>query len=509
MIDFSHAGYGGGGVAPPDVPARDRGRPWRRPDGQRIQAAIDAVSALPPDATGFRGAVELERGTYTIDGGLVIRAGGVVLRGAGAGEDGTVIVAAGTSRKALLTLAGVGTYEEEAGSRRAVADAYVPVGAASFTVEGALTFAVGDRVVVRRPSKATWIAQIGMNLFQGWRPENRLHWQPGSRDISWDRTVTAVDANRITVDAPITTALDRQFGGGYIFRYAFPGRISRAGIERLRLVSNYDERRPLDEDHAWVAVTIDKAEHAWLRDITALHFAGSVVNVLDDARAVTVEDVDAREPVSEPGGYRRRVFYTSGQQTLFRRCRSERGLHDFVAGHAAAGPNVFLESSSRDALDDSGPLESWASGVLYDNVIIRGNAIRLTNRGIAGQGAGWTAANSVLWNSEATDIEVQSPPGATNQAYGCKGLVTGDGVVWDPRTMPYRDFYRGMPVQPRSLYLAQLTERLGPAAVEAIAPRPGLVRHVGRPAAVGGGDRGRLGAETPGRGRARLTGRSA
>ena len=186
---------------------------------------------------------------------------------------------------------------------------------------------------------------------------------------------------------------------------------------------------------------------------------------------MTVEDVDAIEPISEPGGFRRRVFYTAGQQTLFRRCRSERGLHDFVAGFAAAGPNVFLECSARDALDDSGPLESWASGVLYDNVIIRGNAIRLTNRGIADQGAGWAAANSVLWNSEATDIEVQSPPGAVNQAYGCKGLVTGDGVVWDPRTMPYRDFYRGMPVGPRSLYLAQLAERLGDAAVDAIRAR--------------------------------------
>ena len=60
------------------------------------------------------------------------------------------------------------------------------------------------------------------------------------------------------------------------------------------------------------------------------------------------------------------------------------------------------------------------------------------------RGVGWAAANSVLWNSEATDVEVQSPPGAVNQAYGCKGLVAGDGVVWDPRTMPYRDFYRGV-----------------------------------------------------------------
>ena len=472
VIDFSHAGYGGGGVALPDVPVRIIVGPGGGRDRQHIQAAVDIVSAMPLDGNGFRGTVLLERGTYTIDTDLQIRASGVVLRGSGTGEDGTVLMAAGTSRRSLVTMAGRGDRQEETGSRRAVADAYVPAGATSFMVGEASILTVGDRIVVRRPSTAEWIAAVGMNLFQGWRPENRLHWQSGSRDIDSDRVVTAVQGNHITVDAPLTTALDWQFGGGLVFRYAFPGRISRVGIEHLRLVSEYDERRPLDEDHAWVAVTVDKAEHAWVRDITALHFAGSVVNILDDARAVTVEDVDAREPVSEPGGYRRRVFYTSGQQTLFRRCRSERGLHDFVAGFAAAGPNVFLESTARDALDYSGPLESWASGVLYDNVIVRGNAIRLTNRGIADQGAGWAAANSVLWNSEATDIEVQSPPGATNQAYGCKGLVTGDGTVWDPRSMPYRDFYRGMPVEPRSLYLAQLAERLGQAAVEAVAPRP-------------------------------------
>ena len=241
----------------------------------------------------------------------------------------------------------------------------------------------------------------------------------------------------------------------------------------------------MDEDHAWFAITLDKLENAWVRRVTARHFASYVINARADTKWVTIEDVEAQAPVSEIGGYRRRVFYTAGQLTLFHRCRSEQGRRDFVVGFAAAGPNVFLDSSSTGSLDYSGPIESWASGVLYDNVRIRGNALRLVNRGTAGQGQGWAAANSVLWNSEATDIEVQSPPGATNQAYGCKGVVTGDGIVYDPRVMPYRDFYRGGAVQPRSLYLAQLAERLGPAALTAIEPRPIPVSADGaRPLAV-------------------------
>src|SRR5579863_10277995 len=117
----------------------------------------------------------------------------------------------------------------------------------------------------------------------------------------------------------------------------------------------------------------------------------------------------------------------------------------------------------------SGTLESWSSGVLFDNVIIRGNALRFLDRGAEDQGAGWTTANSILWNCESTELQVQSPPGALNQEFGCKGLVVEDSLAYDPRrmpytdarTMPYRDFFRRYATAPRSLFAAQLTERKG------------------------------------------------
>ena len=124
----------------------------------------------------------------------------------------------------------------------------------------------------------------------------------------------------------------------------------------------------MDEDHSWYAISLDSVENAWVRRVAALHFVGSAINAGSRTKWLTVEDVDALAPVSEPGGFRRRAFYTAGQQTLFRRCRSERGLHDFVVGFAAAGPNVFLESSARDALDfiqttaNSLPRARWRGG---------------------------------------------------------------------------------------------------------------------------------------------------
>ena len=56
MIDFSHAGYMGGGVALPFVPAKLTVHPLAEGEdcSEFIQQAIDRVSALPKDADGFR-----------------------------------------------------------------------------------------------------------------------------------------------------------------------------------------------------------------------------------------------------------------------------------------------------------------------------------------------------------------------------------------------------------------------------------------------------------------------
>ncbi|HEX2852728.1 MAG TPA: DUF6298 domain-containing protein [Opitutaceae bacterium] len=472
VIDFSAAGYAGGGEAIPLVPAKITVAPTGRRDRERIQAALDLVAALPAGADGFRGAVLLAPGRFTIEGTLRLNASGVVLRGSGQDETGTVLVAAGNSRRTLIEIGGGGERVEVADTRTPIADAFVPVGARKISIDDAAGFPVGSRVVIRRPSTAAWIVQIGMNAFSGWRPENRITWTPGSRDIAWERTVTATDGHTLTLDAPLTTAIDRQLGDGTIARCEFPGRIDHVGLENLRCVSEFDRAFPQDEEHAWVCVALDKVENAWVRQLTAQHFVSYVVNAQADSKSLTIEDCVALDPVSEIAAYRRRVFSIAGQLTLVQRCRSEHGLRDFTTGFAAAGPNVFLQCRATGALDASGPVESWASGVLYDNVVIRGNALRFVNRGANGQGAGWTAANSILWNCESTELQVQSPPGAANQAYGCKGLIVDDSLVYDSRLMPFREFVGGGATLPASLYLAQLAERKGAESVTRLARVP-------------------------------------
>src|SRR3954466_12707869 len=53
--DFSNAGFRGGGVAIPYIPVKATVWPKVGDNSANIQAAIDKVSAMPLDASGFRG----------------------------------------------------------------------------------------------------------------------------------------------------------------------------------------------------------------------------------------------------------------------------------------------------------------------------------------------------------------------------------------------------------------------------------------------------------------------
>jgi hypothetical protein len=410
-IDFSYAGYAGGGIAAPHAAAAISVRPGGGDDTGLLQGALDHVSALPLRADGLRGAVLLGDGSYRVAGRLVIRASGVVLRGSGK----ATLVAMGKGRRTLIEVGG--TLDPVTAPPVQIADEMVPAGARAFTLESATGIKPGDRIVITRPSTAEWIAAIQMRGFPGNYANQRLDWAPGSRNLVWDRTVTEVDAasKRVTVDAPITTALERRYGRGSIARVTAGVPAARIGIENLVLESEFDAANPRDEEHSWIAIALDRVEDAWVRGVTARHFAGSAVRVGPRARRVTVEACRAEAPASEPGGYRRQNFLVEGQQVLVRQCWSEHGMNDFAIGLLAAGPNVFLDATASGALGASGSFESWASGVLYERVHIDGAGLRLTNDGLRAQGAGWTAANSTLWNCEAKPIEVRSPPGAENR----------------------------------------------------------------------------------------------
>jgi hypothetical protein len=445
--DFSYCGYMAAEKPIPNAPISIVVPVSAGDATQRIQSAINYIASLPADANGIRGAVLLEKGTYPLSGSLEITAGGVILRGSGMDEKGTILLATGLQRDTLVTIKG--KNDRTTGPSVAIADPYVPVNANEFRVAAPHSFHSGDQVLVHRPSTKEWIQALGTDQFGG--GSTYLGWKAGSRDLFWDRTITSVKGDRITLDAPLTTALDETYGGGSVSTYQWPGRIAQVGIENLRCRSTYYKRNPKDEAHRWMAVTLENVADAWVRQVVFEHFAGSAVAVWETAKRVTVEDCKSLNPVSEIGGQRRNTFWTTGQQTLFQRLYAEGGYHDFAVGFCAAGPNAFVQCESSRPFSFSGGIDSWASGVLFDIVNIDGQALSLLNRSLDAQGAGWNAANSVLWQCSASRIDCYAPPTANNWAFGSWAQFAGNGY-WEESDSH---------VKPRSLYYAQLVDRLG------------------------------------------------
>ena len=169
--DFSTCGYAGGDRQIPDAPVRVVIAPKSGDETARIQQALDYVATLPLDANGVRGAVLLLKGRHEILGGLQIKNSGVVLRGAGAGEGGTVLFAAGLDRRTLIRV--VGRKESSVGKTVQITDDYVPVGANSFHVSDASGFTAGSTVRIVRPSTQVWIDSLGANDFRLWRWRSR------------------------------------------------------------------------------------------------------------------------------------------------------------------------------------------------------------------------------------------------------------------------------------------------------------------------------------------------
>lgn len=468
IIDFSHCGFGGGGGVPlPYAFEKVRLQPAESGDDTaRIQAALDEVARLPLGPDGLRGAVLLTRGTYRVAGTLKITASGVVLRGEGQSEKDTVLIATGKAKRVLIEIAGAAAPTRDSKRSVEVADAYVPVGARSFTVTDASRLRVGETVFVDRIGNAAWLTELGMDRIPPDRDGTKsTQWSPFN--LAFDRVITALEGNRVTVDAPLANSIDARWGGGRVVPYADPARITRSGVENLRAVSEFNPavtadyrgkfKYASDEDHATHLVSFNHAKDCWARDLTAVHFYNGVSMIHTGAKWITVQDSRSLKPVSILTGGRRYAFHIAGQLSLVLRCFSEDSRHAFVVSSRVPGPNAFVFGVSVNEFGHSEPHHRWSTGGLYDNVE---SNIAFQDRSSMGSGHGWAGANYVAWNTKGS-LTVQQPPTAQNFSFGHVG-ERATGAFERPQ-----GFWEshGTPVAPRSLYFAQLRDRLG-------APRP-------------------------------------
>jgi hypothetical protein len=469
IVDFSHAGYMGGGVPLPHVSAVLTVKPSGADDTAAIQHAIDEVSSMPLQ-DGFRGAVLLAPGTFSCSATLHITASGVVLRGSGAVNGGTTLKLTGEPHIAIAISGSekIKTF----GPVAHIAELYVPSGAQSITLDDASSIAVGDTIRVTRYTTPQWLHHMGMDKMV--RDGEVETWVGNS--ISTLRMVAARHDNELRLDVPLTDSYDRSFlpaEGADVTKVTITGRIEQDGIESLHIAA--PARSVAFTDSLFRAVSFSGIRDAWIRDVMVDDTTEGIDAAADTAR-MTFQEVFFRHTTTITSSAKPADFALRGTQLLMERCGSiGDDLFYVITGPRNQGPNVVMDSKFLGN-GHIQPHQRWATGFLVDNTQVAQGGIDLMNRGEMGSGHGWTMGWGVVWNSSAATLIIQNPPGAANWSIGTSGKqLTAPMKIAGVHP---RDLGPDLPqgfiespnhrVLPDSLYRAQLTERLGINALKAL-----------------------------------------
>jgi len=471
--DFSSAGYRGGGVALPVAIVRASVSPTGGPDDtQMIQAALDKVAKLAPQGDAERGAVELAAGTFHLAGTLRMHVSGLVLRGAGStGAHSTVLEMVGAPHLAIEMQGAF--HKEDSGASTWLTDSYVPAGSTEIHVADASQLHAGDTIEIVKPVTAQWVHFMGMDhLRRNGKPEVWVH-----NDIRVRRRIAEVSGTSIRLEVPLTDSFDSALYPGLkadVTPVKVTGQISETGVENIRIVS---PARSISyrEDPEFDGIAMDNVVDSWLRSVRFEDTTNSV-QIDQGAERLTLVGVEVQQHKAVTSSAKPFDFRINGSQILLDRCTGEGNKVWYVATQSRSeGPVVVLHCR----FSGDGKIEGhqrWSTGLLVDGCSVPNGEINLRNRGEMGSGHGWAVGWSVSWNNRAASFLVQNPPGAMNWSIGDVGTHTSEPMpVFELPVGPILPSgvveSMGKHVSPPSLYLEQLRERMGSAAVSAIGYR--------------------------------------
>lgn len=467
IVDFSHAGYMGGGVAIPIVKVRKEVAPsGGGDDSPAIQAAVNEVSLLPLES-GFRGAVSLKPGTFQCSKPIIISQEGVVLLGSGSGKDGTLIRMTGEPHTAFIIEGPDLSYPKVTSTNSyPITDEYVPAGAQTLSVKNSKNLAVGDSIRIRWQRTAKWISFMGMDKLVRKRkgqPDIPQTWMKEDSEMVIHRTIRSIEGNRITLDVPLTEAIDSRLldkGVALVIKSSPLKRLGQCGIQSLQIASPPHKGDLKSGKNISISLKGD-TEDCWVKDIVMRETLNNV-QVSAGGRRITITDVHSYHDstVEKGAGYPADISIR-GSQVLVDRSTSH-GLGGFyvATSNSSANLNVVLNCTF-EGKGSIQPHMHWSTGLLIDSCNIPDGRIDLINRQSSGSGHGWAIGWGIAWNCTVKHLQIQMPPGGLNLAIGCTGE--------QHKTFSKESFFSiGKPVTPASLYLAQLRERLGDAAVKGI-----------------------------------------
>ncbi len=490
--DFSQAGYHSGDISIPDRtgPVTDVTRPPYNADStgktdttRALQNAIDAVGL----AGG--GIVYLPPGSYRISpqgddsSALKIRDDRVILRGAGAARTFLFNASFKMRNKRVITLEPRTSawWNTGSGDPSGIAlSTDLPGPATIIPVTDVTPFSVGELVAIRNTITQSYIDRLGMT--GKWQPENSAN-----RPLAYCRRIVSIDtiARTFTVDIPVRGFLYTADRARVV---KTSGRmLSEVGLEDFSIGMSQHPDSTIADDaydqpgtaaydaHGSIALSLSFVENAWVRRIRTYAPKGNdaKTHLLSNAlrlwntRFVTVADCDFKFPQYRGGGGNGYLYCLNAQDNLIRDSRAEGGRHNFDFGTMAASGNVILDCISKDG-DLASDFHMYLSlANLIDNLTCDGDFIEARAfRPWGGPVHGVTTTQSVFWNTRglryATKHLGDSPALVYSHQFGDGYVIGTSGPA---SAVDSSDFVegvdRGDSLQPRSLYLDQLSRRLG------------------------------------------------
>ena len=533
LSDFSYAGFYNGKI---DLPVTENlplamtlSPSGTGDDTSMIQAAIDKVYSESYDHR--MKVIKLSAGTYYINKNGINLKSGIVLSGEGQGPLGTIIYAKDPEVYHVINITGSSRPAKTSSDVKLV-DEYLRSGSKVINVEDASSFNVGDLICLIHPSTKKWVEAIKMNDIINTYGD-QVGWEDDEMNVKTERTITAINGNEITLDYGVFIPYDKTYTDSYIYKIDDSKRIENVGVENLR-VQSYFNGDPYDLNHAKMAIYCARAKNIFVRDVTGKNMYNGVFGCRDYVTSVTVQNCSNLDPVSTIAGGNRYPFYADvdTECILFTGCYSYDGRHDYMAVKGTAGPVVFSDSIADMSNACSETHAAWATGVLYDNIYQITDSSRgfmgYPNRSIYGTdySHGWTAAGSVMWNCLSNAILVHKPPLTyQNFTVGTWGIydTSNSEIIKNARINDYKDAYNFTgatetdkenafstkdgtpvigdaykeaefsPVNPRSIFKAQLAERITgsyknakPNAPVLVYPRPDKEVKSGETIAISG-----------------------
>lgn len=466
LPDFSFAGFRAGEEPLPDIPATITLTP--RPGGNavRINRAIRRLSRRKPGPHGFRGKILLDEGTFTIESEIRIFRDGIVIGGKGPDKTHVYINSIDFARKSAFRVQGPESsnwlnYPE--GEKRYFLIADVADRDTAAVVESGHPFTSGDTVIVRQWPTKDFAKAHGANGINIWPITN------DNTAPKFCRVVRSVAGDTLFFDEPIRYPLATAHGA-HVFRAGF---LHNVGIEDLSIgFRKGPDTENNGRTHRATAIHMSDVANGWIRNVHSYKRDNNSVHLQSygftfrACKWLTIENCSLRDPQNKNVGGNGYLFNpVCSDDLLFRNCTARNGRHNFTIHYSTSGC-VFTGCTSENSRSDFH--QYLATENLFDNFTMVGDSLTAGNRGDKSQGSWWCSSKATLWNLRGTGAAYLNSFGAgyligaepgVRVGVGAKGILQDYGLRYQPHRQ-WIETGEG-PLEPASLYEAQLKRRLG------------------------------------------------